>query len=57
MSNLLYFAIMFLAVAVIAALFGFGSVVGIAMGGARMLFWVAITLFIVSAAAGVIRRV
>ena len=57
MGSLLYYAIMFLAVAAFAALFGFGAVAGIAMGGARMLFWVAITLFIVSAAAGVIRRV
>ncbi|HEY1943917.1 MAG TPA: DUF1328 domain-containing protein [Roseiarcus sp.] len=57
MGNLLYYAIVFLIIAVVAAFFGFGGVAGTAMSGAQILFWVAIVLFIVSAIAGVVRRV
>lgn len=40
-GNLLHWAVVFLVVAIIAALLGFGGVAGTAMEGARMLFWVA----------------
>jgi len=56
MSNLLYYAVVFLVVALVAALFGFGGVAGTAIEGARLLFWVAIVLFIVSVVAGYLRR-
>ena len=56
MGNLLHYAVVFLVVALIAAFFGFGGVAGTAMDGARILFWVAIVLFVISAIAGVIRR-
>jgi len=56
MGNLLYWAVVFLIVAVVAAFFGFGGVAGTAMSGARMLFWVAIIFFIVSAVVGLVRR-
>jgi uncharacterized membrane protein YtjA (UPF0391 family) len=56
MGNLLYYALVFLVVAVVAAFFGFGGVAGTAMNGAQMLFWVAIVLFVVSAVVGMIRR-
>jgi uncharacterized membrane protein YtjA (UPF0391 family) len=56
MGNLLHHAIVFLVVALVAALFGFGGVAGTAMEGARILFWVAIVLFVVSLVAGLIRR-
>jgi len=56
MGSLLHYAIVFLVVAMIAAFFGFGGVAGTAMEGARILFWVAIVLFVVSAIAGVVRR-
>ena len=55
-GNLLHYAIMFLVVALVAAFLGFGGVSGTAMEGARILFWVAIVLFVVSAVAGWIRR-
>jgi len=48
MSNLLYWAIVFLVVALIAAFLGFGGVAGVATEGARMLFWVAIILVVLS---------
>ena len=56
MGNLLYYAIVFLVVAVVAAALGFGGVAGTAMKGARMLFWVALVLFVVSAVVGLLRR-
>ncbi len=56
MGNLLHWAIIFLVVALIAALFGFGGVAGVAMEGARTLFWVAVVLMIVAAVLGFIRR-
>jgi uncharacterized membrane protein YtjA (UPF0391 family) len=56
MGTLLHWPIIFLVVALVAAFLGFGGVAGTAMGGAQMLFWVAIVLFVVSVVAGLIRR-
>jgi uncharacterized membrane protein YtjA (UPF0391 family) len=56
MGSLLHYAILFLVVAVIAAFFGFGGVAGTAMQGARILFWVALVLFVISAIVGFLRR-
>jgi uncharacterized membrane protein YtjA (UPF0391 family) len=56
MGSLLHWAIVFLVVALVAAALGFGSLAGTAMGGAQLLFWVAIVLFVVSVVAGLIRR-
>jgi uncharacterized membrane protein YtjA (UPF0391 family) len=56
MGNLLHYAVVFLVVALVAAFLGFGGVAGTAMEGARILFWVAIVLFVVSLVAGWIRR-
>lgn len=56
MGNLLHYALVFLVVALIAAAIGFGGVAGVAMEGARLLFWVFIILFLVSLVAGVVRR-
>ncbi|MFN3892778.1 MAG: DUF1328 domain-containing protein [Beijerinckiaceae bacterium] len=56
MGNLLYWALVFLIIALVAALFGFGGVAGTAMSGAQLLFWVAIVLFVVSALVGVFNR-
>jgi uncharacterized membrane protein YtjA (UPF0391 family) len=56
MGNLLHWAVVFLVVALVAAFFGFGGVAGTAMEGARLLFWVAIVLLVVSLVLGFIRR-
>ena len=56
MGNLLHYAIVFLVIALIAAAVGFGGVAGVAMDGARILFWVFIVLFIVSLVGGMLRR-
>ncbi|MEQ1505488.1 MAG: DUF1328 domain-containing protein [Myxococcota bacterium] len=56
MGNLLHYAVVFLVVALVSAFLGFGGVAGTAMEGARILFWVAIVLFVVSLIASMIRR-
>jgi uncharacterized membrane protein YtjA (UPF0391 family) len=55
-GNLLHWALVFLVVALVAALFGFGGVAGTAMEGARILFWVALVLLVVSLVFGFARR-
>jgi uncharacterized membrane protein YtjA (UPF0391 family) len=54
-GNLLHYAIVLLVVALVAAALGFGGVAGTAMEGARILFWVAIILFVISLVAGLMR--
>lgn len=54
--GLVHYAIIFLVVALIAAAVGFGGVAGVAMEGARLLFWVFIVLFVVSLLGGLLRR-
>jgi uncharacterized membrane protein YtjA (UPF0391 family) len=56
MGNLLYYAIVFLVIALVAAALGFGGVAGTAMAGAKILFWVAIVIFVVMLVAGIVRR-
>jgi uncharacterized membrane protein YtjA (UPF0391 family) len=56
MGNLLYYAVVFLVIAIVAAALGFGGVAGTAVAGAKLLFWVAIILFVIALVAGVVRR-
>jgi uncharacterized membrane protein YtjA (UPF0391 family) len=56
MGNLLHYAIVFLVVALVAAAVGFGGVAGVAMEGARLLFWIFIILFLVALVGGALRR-
>jgi len=56
MGNLLYWAVVFLIIALIAAFLGFGGVAGVATEGAKLLFWVAIILVIVAFIGGMLRR-
>jgi len=46
-GNLLHWAIIFLVVALVAALLGFGGVAGTAMEGAKILFYIAIVLAVI----------
>ena len=55
-SNLLHWAIIFLVVAIIAAILGFGGVAGTAMAGAKIVFWVAIVIAIISFVVSVAKR-
>jgi uncharacterized membrane protein YtjA (UPF0391 family) len=54
---MLYWAILFLIIAVIAAVFGFGVVAGTAAWAAKVLFFIFLVLFIVSLIAGYRRPV
>jgi uncharacterized membrane protein YtjA (UPF0391 family) len=53
---MLYWALMFLVVALVAALFGFGGIASTATGIAQVLFVVALVLFVASLLAGFMRR-
>ena len=53
---MLYWALMFLVVALVAAVFGFGGIASTASGMAQILFIVALIMFVVSLFAGFIRR-
>jgi len=55
-SNLLHWAVIFLIVAIVAALLGFGGVAGTAMAGAKIVFWVAIILAVLGFLFGAMRR-
>ena len=52
---MLGWALTFLVVALIAALLGFGAIAGFAIEIAKIVFFVAIILFVVSAVVGLIR--
>jgi uncharacterized membrane protein YtjA (UPF0391 family) len=53
---MLYWALVFFIIALIAAAFGFGGIAGSAVGIAKILFFVFLVLFIISLIAGGIRR-
>jgi uncharacterized membrane protein YtjA (UPF0391 family) len=52
---MLGWALTFLIIALIAAVFGFGGIAGAAIGIAKIIFFVAIALFLISAIAGALR--
>jgi uncharacterized membrane protein YtjA (UPF0391 family) len=53
---MLNWAVTFLVIALIAALLGFGGIAGTAIEAAKIVFFVAIVLFLISAVAGFMRR-
>jgi uncharacterized membrane protein YtjA (UPF0391 family) len=53
---MLYWALMFLVIALVAAALGFGGIAGTAAGLAKILFFVFLVLFIVSLFFGGMRR-
>ena len=46
-GNLIYYALVLIVIALVAALLGFGGVAGTAMSGAHLLIWVAVVIVIV----------
>jgi len=52
---MLGWALTFLIIALIAAVLGFGGIAGTAIGIAKIIFFVAIALFLISAIAGAMR--
>jgi uncharacterized membrane protein YtjA (UPF0391 family) len=55
-GNLIYYALILIGIAIVAALFGFGGVASTAMGGAHLLIWVAVVLIIIGIIFAFIRR-
>lgn len=53
---MLYWSLVFFAVALIAALFGFGGIASAAAGIGKIIFFVFLVLFAVSLLAGLIRQ-
>jgi uncharacterized membrane protein YtjA (UPF0391 family) len=47
-GNLLHWALIFLIVAIVAAVLGFGGAAGTAMEGAKIIFYIAILLLVIS---------
>ena len=52
---MLGWALTFLVIALIAAILGFGGIAGTAVGIAKLIFFVAIALFLISAIVGAVR--
>jgi uncharacterized membrane protein YtjA (UPF0391 family) len=53
---MLYYALVFLLIAIVAGFFGFGGVYVAAAGIAKVLFFVFVVAFLISAITGVLRR-
>ncbi len=53
---MLGWALTFLVIALIAAVLGFGGIAGFAVEIAKIIFFVAIVLFVISAIFGLVRR-
>jgi len=53
---MLSWALTFLVIALIAAVLGFGGIAGTAIEIAKIIFFVAIVLFVISAVVGLIQR-
>jgi uncharacterized membrane protein YtjA (UPF0391 family) len=53
--DMLGWALTFLIIAIIAAVFGFGGIAGVAVEAAKIIFFVAIVLFAISAVVGLMR--
>ncbi len=54
---MLYYALVFFVVAIIAAIFGFGGIAAGAVEIAKILFFIFLVLFVVSFVIGLLRRI
>jgi uncharacterized membrane protein YtjA (UPF0391 family) len=55
-GNLIYYALVLIVVALVAALLGFGGVASTALSGAHLFIWLAVVLVIVGLAFAFLRR-
>ena len=55
-GNLVYYALVLIVVAVVAALFGFGGVASTAMSGAHLFIWLAVVIVIIGVVIALVRR-
>lgn len=55
-GNFIYYALILIVVAIVAALLGFGGVSATAMSGAHLLIWVAVVVIVIGAIFAFMRR-
>jgi uncharacterized membrane protein YtjA (UPF0391 family) len=55
-NSMLYWAVVFLIIALVAAVFGFGGIASAAVGIAKFLFFLFVVVFIVLLVMGLLRR-
>lgn len=55
-GNLIYYALVLIVIALLAALFGFGGVSATAMSGAHLLIWVAVIVVVIGLVFAFMRR-
>ena len=55
-GNLIYYALVLIVVALVAAFLGFGGVASTAMGGANLFIWLAVVIIVVGVLLAVLRR-
>ena len=55
-GNLIYYALVLIVVALVAALLGFGGVASTAISGAHLLLWVAVAFVVVGLVVAIARR-
>jgi len=55
-GNLVYYALVLIVIAILAALFGFGGVAGTAMSGAHLLIWLAVIVVVIGLVFAFMRR-
>jgi uncharacterized membrane protein YtjA (UPF0391 family) len=56
-GNLIYYALVLIVIAIVAAFLGFGGVAATAMSGANLFIWVAVAVLIIGVAFALLRRV
>ena len=55
-GNLIWYALVLIVVAIVAALFGFGGVASTAMGGAHLFIWLAVVIVVIGVVVALVRR-
>jgi uncharacterized membrane protein YtjA (UPF0391 family) len=55
-GNLIYYALVLIVVALVAAMLGFGGVATTAISGAHLFLWVAVVLVVVGLVLAIVRR-
>jgi uncharacterized membrane protein YtjA (UPF0391 family) len=56
-GNLIYYALVLIVIAFVAALFGFGGVSATAMSGVHLFIWLAVVIVVVGVVFAIVRRV
>ena len=55
-GNLIYYALVLIVVAIVAALFGFGASPRPQMGGAHLFIWLAVVIVVIGVVVALVRR-